>query len=483
MRLPLNLGLFLAGDRLLVAVSGGVDSLALLHALAGERAAAGMDVTAVHVHHGMRGDAAEADVDFLAARCDEWQVPFIVERVDVPALAEQCRISVEEAGRNARYAAFRRLAGELGCGKVVTAHHADDQAETVLLHLFRGAGIDGLAAMPERRRLAPEPDSPELIRPLLHVRRRELEAYCRAHGLEPRLDTTNLDLRYRRNRVRHELMPILSGYDPAIVEHLLRLSNQARDEMALLAAETERLLEGAASPVYLPDFGIPLPALAPTLTLELTPLRAAPPALLRRALRQALRQAAGFDIEESAALIERLQQLVVAGTGAIDLPGCTLRAAVSGDRFRLEPRAWVAPVPEPLELTLPGRTPAPEFGLVLDSKSGPLSPNPQLPPFRAVLDATTLRPPFQLRAPRTGDRFQPLNAPGTRLLSDLFGDRKVPAALRGRWPILTDREGILWVLGLAVAHRARIRPDTSEALHLSVEAAAGSPEAGQMSPP
>ena len=474
MRLPLNLELFQSGDRLLVGISGGVDSLALLHGLAGERDARGLELVAVHVHHGMRGESAEADVEFLAARCEDWRVPLVVERVDVPSLAVQRRISVEEAGREARYSTFNRLAGELGCGKVVTAHHADDQAETLLLHLFRGAGLDGLAAMPERRPLSSEAGAPELVRPLLSVRRRELEAYCRAHQLEPRLDITNLDLQYRRNRIRHELIPTLSGYDPAIVEHLLRLSQQARDERELLSAEAARLLRSAVSTCPPPEFGIPLPALPPDLTLELALLRAAPPALLRRMLRLALRQAAGFEIEESAALIERLLQLMNVATGAIDLPGCSLRAVVSGERLRIESHSRPLPPPAPTEIQLPGTILVPQFGLKLDAVEGPIPVNVWFPPFRAILDVDSLRPTFQLRAPRSGDRFRPLNAPGTRLVSDLFGDRKVPAYYRARWPILTDREGILWVLGLAIAHRARIRPDSSRALYLTVNAAEGS---------
>lgn len=467
MRLPLNLDLLPPGERLLVGVSGGADSLALLHALAEGRVERRWELWAVHVHHGMRGPEADADAEFLAGCCAAWGVPLRVERVDVPALAKERRISVEEAGREARYSTFARLASEWGCGKVVTAHHADDQAETVLLHLFRGAGIDGLAGMPERRPLRPAADAPELVRPLLGVRRRELEAYCEAHGLVPRLDVTNLDLQYRRNRIRYELLPVLERFDPEITGHLVRLSRQARDEQELLSADAARLLVSAERELPPPSApGIPLPAAPVRARLALPVLRVAPPALLRRALRLLLRQVGGFDVELSAGLSERLERLIQAGSGAVDLPGSPLRAALSGECLVLD--ASTGAPPAPVDAAIPGRTEAPEFGLVLEAQPCPVPADLRLPPAQAILDLDTLRPPFQLRAPQAGDRFRPLNAPGSRLLSDLFTDRKVPAYYRDRWPILTDRDGVLWVLGLAVAHRARIRPDSVRACRLGV---------------
>lgn len=474
MRPSLNLELLKTGDRLLVGLSGGVDSLALLHLLASERTRRQWELLAVHVHHGMRGEAANDDVEFLKELCAAWHVTLLVEHADVPLLAAERRISVEEAGRDARYAAFARVSRELGCNKVVTAHHADDQAETVLLHLFRGAGIDGLAAMPERRPLSMVPGTPELVRPLLQVRRRELEEYCREQGLKPRQDVTNLDLNYRRNRIRHELLPVLRDFDPAIVEHLVRLALQAREEMELLSVEADRLLQSAAVETAPAEFGIPLPALPPALTLDLERLRQAPPALLRRGLRLALRQAGEFDVEQSTALIERLVQLVNSDSGSTDLPGAPLRASNTGEQLRIEPRARVLTSPRTVEVALPGETDVPIFGLHLTAALGPIPDQLRLPPCRAILDFDSLLPPFQLRVPVPGDRFHPFNAPGSRLASDLFVDRKVPAYLRANWPILTDREGIIWVLGLAIAHRARIRPGTSRALHLAVVTENGS---------
>jgi tRNA(Ile)-lysidine synthase len=466
MRLPLDRSLIDPGDRVLVAVSGGADSLALLHALAAAREELGVFVAAAHVHHGMRGAAADEDVEFLRACCAEWRVPLEVRYADVPARAEAARVSVEEAGRDARYEALAEVAALHACGKVATAHHADDQAETILLNLFRGAGLDGLAGMPARRPLTPGAPTPELVRPLLGARRAALEEYCRRHGLEPRLDVTNLDLRYRRNRVRQELLPRLTEFDPAIVPHLLRLAEQARGEQALLDREAAALLAHARRPE--PELPIPIPGGPPLPSLSTPVLLSAPEPLLRRALRIALRQAGGFDLELDALLVERVTALLRAASGAIDLPGCRVRVRRSGEflTFEVEDR----PVPDPIEIALPGRTRTDAFGFVLEGTVEPRPTELQLPPAEAILDPVALQAPFQLRAPQTGERFQPLNAPGTRLLSDLFVDRRIPRSLRPVWPVLSDAAGIVWVLGLAVAHRVRVREETREVLHLIVKA-------------
>ena len=465
MRLPLDRGLIEPGDRVLVAVSGGADSLALLHALAVGWDELGVEVVAAHVHHGMRGAAADEDVEFLQAHCAEWGVPLEVRYADVPARAEATRVSVEEAGRDARYEALTEVAALHSCGKVATAHHADDQAETILLHLFRGAGLDGLAGMPARRPLSSAPQ-PELIRPLLGVRRAELEAYCQAHDLEPRLDVTNLDLRYRRNQVRKELLPALVAFDPAIVPHLLRLADQAREEGELFRGEAAAVLRAAHVPA--PSLPIPLPTGPRLPRLATGTLLAAPAALRRRALKLALRQAGGFALELDALLLERLGELLQAESGAIDLPGCSIRVRHAEGilQFEAEDRS----LPAPVEVTLPGRTSADPFGLVLEAALVQRPDHLRLPMDQAIVDAAALRPPFQLRAPQPGERLRPLNAPGTRLLSDLFIDRKIPRPYRAGWPVLCDSEGIVWVPGLAVAHRVRVTEETERLLHLAMAA-------------
>jgi len=452
----LDLSLIYPGNRVLVALSGGADSLALLHLLCAQRAALGLWLAAVHVHHGMRGDEAEADVRFVTDVCAAWDVPLEVAAVDVPGLAVQQRIAVEEAGRLARYDAFAEAARKLRCEKVALAHHADDQAETVLLNLFRGAGIDGLAGIPPRRPLSAEAEAPEVIRPLLRVWRAQIDAYCAANGLEPRHDRTNDDLGFRRNRVRRQLLPHLADYDPNIRAHLVRLASQAREEADLLQAEAEDLLAAALRP-------------GAGLRLDSAVLTAARPALARRALRLALRKLGGYAVEVDAALIARLWELCRGERRtALDLPGCAARARLEHGVLILEPSPAAAPraLTEAVEVVIPGITPAPALGVRMHARETEPPIQLRLPPHQAVLDLAALTPPLVLRTAREGERFQPLGGPGRRLLSDFFIDRKIPRERRSAWPILADAAGVVWIVGLAVAHRARVQAETTRCLAL-----------------
>jgi tRNA(Ile)-lysidine synthase len=468
MPLSFDRTLFAPGDRILVAVSGGVDSLALLHGLAASRDELQIEVVAVHVHHGMRGEAADADVEFLRACCAAWEVPFEVRYADVPERARTGRISVEEAGRDARYEALGELAALHHCNKVATAHHADDQAETILLNLFRGAGLDGLAGIPTRRLLHAGNGAPELIRPLLGARRADLDEYCRAHALEPRFDSTNQDLYYRRNRVRQQLLPALEAFDPAIVPHLARVAEQARSERELFHEEAAALLERARASDAEFRSPIPLPIPYSETALHVAVLLEAPEALRRRALRLALRRVGGFDVELDAELVARVTGLLAADGGAIDLPGCPVRLRRLGELLRFEPKEGRRPAPVAVEVPWPGQTAAPAFGLLLESYNRDPTDDLRLPPHEAVFDAGSLRGSLHLHAPEPATRFRPLNSPGTRLLSDLFIDRRIPAILRPAWPVLSDEEGIIWVLGLAIAHRVRVTAETRIQLRMSV---------------
>ncbi|MFN3650561.1 MAG: tRNA lysidine(34) synthetase TilS [Armatimonadota bacterium] len=462
----LNWRLLPDGASILVGLSGGADSLALLHALCAGREAHGWSVAAVHVHHGMRGEAAEADVRFLEQLCGDWSVPLTVVRVDVPALARARRISVEEAGRDARYAAFAEVAGSRGAERVATAHHADDQVETVLMNLLRGTGTDGLAGIPEERPLA-RGSAVRVVRPLLDRSRAELAAYCEAHGLQPRHDVTNDDLSYRRNRLRATVLPLLEAESPSLRSHLLQLSRQVREEQSAL----ERLAAELRSASSVTTTG-------PGLVLDAGTLAQAPPALARRALRQLLEEATP-GVEISAALLQRLWELVAAGEpSAVDLPGAPWRARRVRDQLRLEPaEPRRSPTPVlPRTLSLSGEVEAPELGIALRLEVGHPPDDPRRPPLEAVLDLQALRPPLCLRAPERGDRFRPLGAPGTRLLSDLFTDRKIPREERAAWPVLADEEGIVWVVGLAIADRSRVRPETRECLRVTARRLLGKME-------
>ncbi len=217
--------LFCAGDRVLAAVSGGPDSVCLAHFLAAMSRRKGFALFLVHVHHGLRGRAADRDADHVRALGRTLGVPVSVARAPVAAAARRRRMGLEEAARKLRYAAIARAARRLRCGKAAVGHQLDDQAETVLLHLLRGTRLAALAAMPPRRALSP---GIELLRPLLDLRRAEVQAYLEVHGLKARRDASNRSLKFTRNWVRHRLLPLLEQKQPRVREHLASLAEQVR---------------------------------------------------------------------------------------------------------------------------------------------------------------------------------------------------------------------------------------------------------------
>ncbi|HEY4009530.1 MAG TPA: tRNA lysidine(34) synthetase TilS [Acidobacteriaceae bacterium] len=299
--IALDRTLMKAGDRVCVALSGGADSVALLVTLAEANRAKeslGVVLSAVHVHHGLRGADADADEAFVRELCKEIGVALLVERVDVEARRAEEREGLEEAARELRYGVFWRL---MAAGKpdvVATAHTLDDQAETVMMKLLRGAwteGIGGIAPSVSRPWInGPRAglEAGRIVRPMLGVRRAEVEAYLRDRGQAWREDATNLDLSLTRNRVRHELMPVLRSFNPEVDRALARLAEIARDEEAFWQAEVARVLPQIllpGRPVRGGGRAVGTVTGNRSCALELERMRAMTPALRRRVVRAAAR--------------------------------------------------------------------------------------------------------------------------------------------------------------------------------------------------
>lgn len=242
--LPINRALLRTGERLCVAVSGGADSTALLLAMHQNAAALGIGLSAAHLHHGIRGDEAEADLAFLRELCARLDVPLAVEHADVPAAAKADRETMEEAARNARLAFFDTLLASGQATSIATAHTQDDQAETVMMKLIRGAwteGLGGIAPVLERA-------NGRMVRPLLGARRVDVIAFLQAHHQTWREDSTNALPQHTRNRVRATLMPLLAGFNPSIDATLANTATLAREEEARWHTEIARLLQQLSLP-------------------------------------------------------------------------------------------------------------------------------------------------------------------------------------------------------------------------------------------
>jgi tRNA(Ile)-lysidine synthase len=435
-----------AGDRVAVAISGGSDSVALfwlLHALAPDL---GLELAGlVHVNHQLRGAESDGDEAFCRRLADRMGLPIAVAAIDVAADARARRVSIEVAARDARYAFFERAAADLGATVIVTGHTLDDQAETVMLRLLRGAGTRGLSGVrPRRGRVA---------RPLLHVRRAEARDYLIARDEAWRDDASNLDTAIVRNRVRHELMPVLESVAPGAAVVLARTARLAQDDESFLmeaAIKNRPALvvseEGSGGPVEL-DAG----------TLSLLP-----PALGRRLIRALAAQVApGAGL--SAAHLEAVLGLAGSDktTGHLDLPGLTVRkhgAGLSLLRAAGEPDSVSKISWAPRALDVPGSVAVPEASVMISATRGAATVEwSALGSGAAAVQMQSIRLPLFVRNRRPGDRFRPLGAPGRRKLQDVLVDRKVPRGDRDRVALVVDADDkIVWVAGLVVAHDCRV---------------------------
>ncbi len=449
------------GGTLLVAVSGGADSVCLLHALHELAPDMGLEPVAVHLNHRIRGTAADEDAAFVAETAQRLGVPCRIGACDVPRKARREGVSLEMAARDARYRFFARVARKCGGAAVATAHTRDDQAETVLLKLARGAGPGGLSGI--------LPDTVihglRVLRPMLSIDRPEVLRYLRDRGIAWREDESNRDTGFLRNRVRHEVLPVLTQtLNPAIKDVLARTGEILREENAWLNALAAAILADCRMPG-----GEGTPA------LDLSRLSAHALSARRRVLRLWL-HAAGLPGEEADfAAVDRLEQLCSKRQGTRAVPvGSGWLARREYGTLRLE-RTHVAPPPFRRALEMPGETllVQPPLRVVVERGVGIAKPRGTRPgelPARASLaPAAVGRKRIYVRSWRPGDRIRPLGMTGSRKLQDIFVDAKVPVALRHDVPVIECGGEIVWLPGYRVARGWEVRHPNRPALQLAVE--------------
>jgi tRNA(Ile)-lysidine synthase len=453
----LKFSLFAPGDRVLVGVSGGADSVALFHLLFRLREDFKLTLFTCHLNHMFRGEEARLDAEWVAALAGSFDIPSVIESFDVPAHMTKYGLSAQTAARQVRYDFYLRTAGRLGAGRVALGHHADDQAETVLINLIRGAGSAGLKGIPPVR-------DNFYIRPLIETRRSRIEAYCSEYGLSYRQDSSNLKKLYTRNRVRLELMPLLEEkYNPAIVASLNRLAGILREEDEYLEAAAANELDKA---IMQTGPGLVMLALE---RLENTPL-----VLKRRLLRIIYRKLAGDQnapdfghIENALGLLENCRL-----PGRLEWPGgITLLRRYGGLEFAKEGARPEVPC-YCYQLNIPGSTCVPETGTAIEARIKDIEQivNPKtLHPGEAFLDYDRLFGPVKVRRRKDGDLFWPLGFKGTIKLKKFFIDRKVPRELRSSIPLVVSGDDeIVWVAGLRPGDKWKITAATKRCLHLKL---------------
>lgn len=460
--------LFSPSQRWVLGVSGGPDSTLLLHAMVelGRRIEPSWALHVAHLHHGLRGEDADADEAFVRKLADELGLAFHHEKTDVRAAVARDGGSTEEVARQKRYEFLERIALTVGTELVAVAHHADDNAETLLHRVCRGTGLRGLAGMSDIRSIQPG-SRVRLIRPLLQQRRSDIDALLRERGLAARQDSTNFSSEFTRGRIRNEIMPLLRDkLNPNVSEALLRLGEQARWLGTYLEDAAERVFD---SLVISESPG--------RIVLNTNALLSKQRIIQAEVVRRALSLVLGREQDLGFAHIDAVLKLAADSESGkvIHLPGSVLARRVY-ERLEFLPIDSEPSQTEmlPVFVSCPGLTELPLLAAQLRAEVVPVTADKigelrtTAHPYEEWLDLERVQMPLLVRGRREGDRFWPLGAPGSKRLSDFFGDEKVDPHLRARMGILCDQAGPVWVMPLRIDERVKLRPTTRQALRLEL---------------
>ena len=437
-------------DRVLVAVSGGPDSVALLHLLCAWQSQLNLALHVIHMNHGLRGEESEADADFVQTLCQQLDVPCHVQRLNLQ-LEIQTRKgqSTQSVARDLRYAAFTQVAHEHDLTKVALGHTTDDQAETVLMWMLRGAGSVGLSGMPAFR-------APYFIRPLLGVSRLDIEAYLRKNQWASRADSSNASFKYQRNRIRQELMPVLKQFNPKIVQVLSRQSCILREESEYLDQVASKALASVLRRVD-----------ADGVVLHQAKLSGLPRSIQRRVVLLVYRQVTRTDVHPPFDCVETIVDLVNRGTSGLMIQSHGIRVSRDYEEVHLyavgaETFPPQLPSQSNLSLSVPGSLCWPLTGGTLESSL--LDGLPETwknDPLCVYLDADHFTHNLVVRQWKAGDSFYPLGMNGQKKkIQDFFSDIKLSRKRRPEVPIVEAPEGIVWVAGFRPDHRFRVMKET-----------------------
>jgi len=451
-------GLLSPGSRVLVGVSGGADSVALLHVLVAlhERGMLDLELACAHVNHQLRGQQAMEDQAFVQQQSEKLGIRFFCKAVDVRSFAQDAGLSIETAGRILRLDALSQIALQAGCGWIALGHQADDNAETILHRLVRGCGFRGLAGIWPARSL---PTGPRIIRPMLCVRRTEIYGYLQARGIKWREDPTNLDLCFTRNAIRHRLIPWLQS----------QCGGSLVDQLCSLALTAFRLYRDQIIPQALALACAVIESNPGMTCLSTDRLRGIGPLVRLEVLRQALVSAGCKEMDLTSGHYEGLEGLMSGRCGGVSLPGGVL-AWREGARLCIGRPTGMGQADEtPLlvELPVPGSVQIGGLSIEARLMEAEEFARPSHGRFE-YMDWEMIRPPLLLRRPLPGDRFVPLGSSSPKKVARFLIDAKVPRSDRQAVIIVADQEKIIWVCPIRISQLVRPRPCTRRVLVLEV---------------
>ena len=428
-------GLFSAPCHVLVGLSGGADSMALLHLLL-HWPAEGLQVSAVHIHHGLREESADRDEAFVRDYCAAHQVPLTVIHEDVAQIAEEEQLTLEEAGRQVRYAHFEAVRCSAGADYIATAHTASDQVETMLMHMVRGCGLDGLVGIPAVRGC--------IRRPLLCCSREEIEEYCTENDIPFIEDESNADTRFTRNYIRHRVLPMLRELNPAVERALLRMREHTEDDVSFLDQVALDALNVASC-----NGGYAVNA-----------FQEQPSVIRRRMIRMLLSSVANPSFEEIH--IRTAEQAVLRGSMSVSLPN-GLEFCVSQDVVCVRvPSQDTVPTTQVIE-TFPAEIVFGKKTLQIE-KNSEESLNVHSLLLQYAIDCDKIEGKLYVRGRLEGDYMHPSGRGVGKSLKKLMNEWHIFPYLRNSYPILCDESGVILVPGYAVDHRVRVTESTKHYL-------------------
>ncbi|WP_208985137.1 tRNA lysidine(34) synthetase TilS [Maledivibacter halophilus] len=442
-------------EKIVIGVSGGPDSICLLHLIWRLRKDLNIEPFVVHLNHQFRGKEAKKDEKYVEEFCQSLGVKLFIFSYDVSKYSSEKGISFEVGGRELRYGLFHKVAKQTGATKIAIAQNRNDQAETVLMRLIRGAGLDGLTAIDYKR-------DGNIIRPLLDISRKEIDDYCEKNALMPRIDKTNLEAIYTRNKIRLELIPYIEkNFNPAIIEALWRSSNLLKEDNSCLNLLTEEELQKVVAQKNNNQC-----------LLSKKKFDRLHIAIKKRILRRSIKQVKGDLKDIGFTHIENILDLIhKKNVGSrLDLPGhITVQLgynsidiknnkALEKKNFDFNYKLNIAKTTYIKELSA-----SIKLEIIHGSDINDNTKNLKT----AFIDYNKVSGDLTIRNRKRGDRFKPLGMRGSKKIKDYFIDKKVPKEIRNKIPILCDEKGIIWVIGYRMSEEYKVDNQTKKMIKIT----------------
>ena len=442
-------------DKILIALSGGPDSICLLDIMIKLKDEYNLTLYAAHLNHRIRGIDAQEDSLFCQKICKKNNVTFFVKNIDIPELAVQQSRGVEEVARDVRYDMFFDIKNKLGINKIAVAHNLDDQAETMLMKMFRGSGIQGLRGIDYKRKDG-------IIRPLLDIYKSQINEYCDVNNLNPRIDKTNFESDYSRNKVRLDLIPYIeNNYCENIKQILSRTANVIRDDYNYIEKVSKEHYELLVKNKSADEIILDLPLLKNTDT-----------AIQKRVIRLAILDIMGnLNNIENVHIVDSLSLLEKSDGKFINLPK-NLKAYIKNEDYIITTKNQEnEEITYQYNIEINGKTVVNEIGLTVTTSVLPAKDSLALPvsKYIKVFDYDKIVGSLYVRSRKIGDKLSPIGLTGTKKIKDILINKKIPADTKYMFPIISDDEQILWLLGYRISENYKIDDNTQRVIRIQLE--------------